>query len=462
MIEPTPSQCHANEANASGRRPWLDCLLPWLLSVVTWSALGAGGPLSAQAQPGVDRPPLVIATQVVQQPVADVVPLVASVLPRRRSLIGAPVEGRVEVYLHPVEGTSPGIRMVQVQAGDTIAQLKTDTISLELGAAEAEAERLRQVLLELQNGARPEERELAEATFRSAEAKHRLADSRLRRARQLHERQSLSQDELETVEEAAISARLAFEKARIDRQLVLAGPRVEQVAQAEAALAGQQQAVERLRTLMNKHTIRAPFDGFVVSEFTEVGAWLSRGDPIVELIQLSEVELEAAIPEDHVTKVAVGQQVSVHLNALPDDGLTAVLERIIPQADVNSRTFPLRFRMANQVQNGQPRVKSGMLGHVLLPMGRAQQAMLVPKDAVVLGDPGPRLMRLLPPDSSSLLTTVNIVPVVLGVPSDDHIQVTGDIATGDLVVIEGNERLRDGQQVRFVLRESPRRNTGRN
>ena len=54
----------------------------------------------------------------------------------------------------------------------------------------------------------------------------------------------------------------------------------EKIAQAQARLMVQQAMVDRLKDQIKKHTIIARFDGYVTAEFTEVGAWLGRGDPV--------------------------------------------------------------------------------------------------------------------------------------------------------------------------------------
>ena len=43
----------------------------------------------------------------------------------------------------------------------------------------------------------------------------------------------------------------------------------------------------------------------MVSEFSEVGAWVSQGDPVCEVIQLVPMEVEAFLPEKHIADIAV-------------------------------------------------------------------------------------------------------------------------------------------------------------
>ena len=63
--------------------------------------------------------------------------------------------------------------------------------------------------------------------------------------------------------------------------------RTQAIAQARARLAVAEEDARRLEDQLAKHTIRAPFDGYVIAKHTEVGAWVSTGDAIVEVISLS-------------------------------------------------------------------------------------------------------------------------------------------------------------------------------
>lgn len=87
-----------------------------------------------------------------------------------------------------------------------------------------------------------------------------------------------------------------------------------------------------------------------------------------------------------------------------------------------------------------------MLARVTLAIGPPTQALLVPKDSLVLGGPRPTLMVVTAnPETKS--ETVRPVPVQLGVTDGSLIQVAGEISAADRVVVIGNERVRPGQPI---------------
>jgi HlyD family secretion protein len=80
-----------------------------------------------------------------------------------------------------------------------------------------------------------------------------------------------------------------------------------------------------------------------------------------------------------------------------------------------------------------------------LSVGKPTASVLVPKDAVVLGGPSPMVFVAA---AAGGKTTVRPVPVQLGPAQGTWIAVIGDVKEGEPVIVEGNERVRPGQEVR--------------
>ena len=99
--------------------------------------------------------------------------------------------------------------------------------------------------------------------------------------------------------------------------------------------------------------------------------------------------------------------------------------------------------MTNAEVDGRPVLRAGMFARVQFGVGKEIDAVLVPKDAIVLGGRSPTVFVVDPKTS-----TVAPVPVELGLAVDGMLQVKGAIAPGAVVVVRGNERLRPGMKVR--------------
>jgi HlyD family secretion protein len=232
------------------------------------------------------------------------------------------------------------------------------------------------------------------------------------------------------------------------------GPRKEQIAQARAQVGMQEATAERLKDQLSKHTIVSRFDGYVTKEHSEVGQWVKQGDPVAEVVALDEVEIVAYVVEQHVPHVRVGMQVIVDVPAISGQRFSGVVSEIVPQADVQARTFPVKIRVENQFTDKVPLLKSGMYARVSLPTGGLQTATLVSKDALVLGGAQPVVFVVEGATENGQAGKVVPVPVQVGVADGGMIQVTGPIKAGQLVVVQGNERLRPGQDVAIQIAEN--------
>jgi HlyD family secretion protein len=402
-------------------------------------ALVGGGPRAA-GQPAV---PVVVAAVTTEELQAGQA-FVGTVLPARTSDVGSAVDGRL-VDLPIVEGQ-------YVHDGEPIAELLRGLLEIERAGAVAELDRRRQVLAELQAGSRPEEIEQAKALVAGYEARRAYAQSRLSRVRRLAERGSSTVDEVQDAqtELQATDAQLLGSRAAL--QLAEAGPRQEQIAQAAAAAAVQEAEVERIDDQLGKHTIRAPFNGWVVERFTEKGQWLARGGLVARIAELDRVEIEAQVPESSVGDLRPGGSARLEFDTVPGQVWVGAVTRIVPQADLRSRSFPVKISVENRVVDGDPVLKGGMLARVWLPVGKTGTAMVVPKDAVVLGGPQPFVYSVdrNPRESSGAGTgIVRRVDVGLGAVVAGNVEVRGSLEPGALVVVRGNERLRPGMAVTF-------------
>jgi RND family efflux transporter MFP subunit len=392
---------------------------------------------------GQGLPPAAVAVApVVEREVTASQTFVGTVMPLRKAVVGSAVDGRVIEY--------PLNEGERVQKGQVLAQLLTDTVQLELAAAEAELLLRQEQLAELKNGTRPEEIEQAKARMVAAKARVQYANARRARAESLFRQgQAMPEEQRDEMIALAVEAEQAHVEAQAAYQLAVQGPRKEQIAQASAQVAFQQATVNQLKDQMAKHTIVSQFDGFVTAEHTELGQWVKQGDPVAEVAALDEVEVTAHVVEQYAPHVRVGMEVSVQIPAIPGPPLSGVVSAIVPQADVQARTFPVKVRVKNQLTEDGPLVKSGMYARVMLPTGARQTAMLVPKDALVLGGQQP-ILFIVDASGDAKQGKVRPVPVQLGISEGSMIQVNASgLQARLLVVVQGNERLQPGQDVQI-------------
>ncbi|MGC3971297.1 MAG: HlyD family efflux transporter periplasmic adaptor subunit [Pirellulales bacterium] len=256
------------------------------------------GTLQAQVGPAI----VSVSPVVVRQNVEAGQSFVAHVHPIRRSVIGSAVDGRVVEF--PVNAGD------HVKAKQPLCQLLTKQLEIQIAAAEADLKLKQEELRELKNGARLEEKREANAKMAAAQAAYDYTQQKLQRSKALFERNAIAEDTLQDDVSKALAAAQLYEAAKAAHDLVVAGPRVEKIAQAEARELIAVEEVNRLKDLLVKHTITTPFDGFVVTEHTEVGQWIKSGELVAEVEDLSEVEVEAQVLENYLDFVRIGSMLA--------------------------------------------------------------------------------------------------------------------------------------------------------
>ena len=275
---------------------------------------------------------------------------------------------------------------------------------------------------------------------------------------------STTREEYDLALSQAQAANQAFLAAQADFDLAEQGNRAEQIEQSRARMEGAKEQVNLLEDRLEKYSIKAPFDGYVVAEHTEVGEWVKSGDPIFEIISVDPMEVTVNVPERYLPGLqkvmanghasGTATQAVVHVDAIGFEPFAGTVEQVVPQADLRSRPFPVKVHLPNESLGQSHRFAAGMLAHVRLPVGQERQGTLVPKDALVLGDVKPAIFIGVT-DATTKETVARRIPVEMGLSHQGLVQVTSLLPTlplqaGQMVIVRGNERLRDGQPVRIV------------
>jgi HlyD family secretion protein len=402
-----------------------------------------------------------------------------TVTPIRKAIIGSAVEGRVEDvmveqgdYVHPIfpsdstaNDRSPEAQRTIAKQGYPLAQLQIETIDIEISAARAELENRAAALRELQ-ASLPADLQLTRAALKNAESQLDLAQRHFDRVQSLVSSGRLASDsEVEESQSALFAAELAYAKAKSDFRR-LEDTTESRMAQAEALVQVQSETIRLLEDRKAKFTVRAPFAGVISTRFAEVGQWLSVGASVAEVVQMNPIDVIIQVPQGVVQdfklamlRASESQEVSsgqaqkapnltadivLGSNLNPISGQVIAL---VPTADLLSRSFPVKIRVENPQSLLGFMLKPGMLVQVRVAVGDSQEKLLVDKDALVINNEGKFLALL---DRTSEPIRVKMVPVGVGEAYESKIEVFGDLRENDWVVVEGNERLRTGQQVAIL------------
>ena len=334
-----------------------------------------------------DRSPLVVVSKATTDTVIKQVPLTGTVTSARVAQLSTEVSGLV--------------KKVNVEVGDRV---ETDAELLEL---DREIEQL--ILAALQATTRQARAELADA-------KRRYEDAEL-----LRKQKSISENELRLLE-----AEVEVDKSMLIRQ--------------QADERRQQARVER-------HTLRAPFDGVISERLTETGEWIEPGNPVLTLVAADDLRIEFRVPQEFFIRINPESTLNVTLDALPEHKFAASIDTIVPVSDPSSRTFLVHAT----VNAGDAQMTPGMSVHGKLGLTTGRQGVVVPRDAILRYPDGRVTVWIINPGSEP--PTVTEKRVTTGNGFDGLVTIRDGIDPGDVIVVQGNESLQENQQVRIQRSE---------
>ena len=201
--------------------------------------------------------------------------------------------------------------------------------------------------------------------------------------------------------------------------------------QTRARLAAAQVALETANFDLARTRIRSPFAGQLVERKIEVGEYATPGREIARIIGRAGSEARVRIPIASAGSLAAGQEITILANG---ERRTSRIRSVIETGDEVSRTLEVRAPM------GTHDLKIGSAISITVPTGIERQVLTAPRDALVLRDSGIFVYVVNPKNAKR-------VDVQVGEPAGDRVAISGNIAAGDLIVVRGGERLRDGQPV---------------
>ena len=182
-------------------------------------------------------------------------------------------------------------------------------------------------------------------------------------------------------------------RALVDQGFISPTALVTSQASLEAAQSSYQAAVaaaDVARKALDDTVLKSPISGQVAQRLAQPGERVAVDARIIEVVDLSRLELEALLPPADSVAVRVGQKAQLSVEGMSAP-VTATVVRINPSAQAGSRTVPVYLRV-EQAQNATP-LRQGLFVQGTLDTGRAD-VLAVPLDAVRTDKPAPYLQTL--------------------------------------------------------------------
>ncbi|MFN0067356.1 MAG: efflux RND transporter periplasmic adaptor subunit, partial [Limisphaerales bacterium] len=210
--------------------------------------------------------------------------------------------------------------------------------------------------------------------------------------------------------------------------------------QAAATFAMNKATVERRERELKDARLIAPFSGITGARRISPGQVISRNTTLTWLVDLDTVKVEVNVPERVLNQLRVGQAVEFKVAAHPGETFRGEVYFISPQLDEGTRTALVKAR----IPNPDHKLRGGMFANLDLALQLRDQALVIPEPAIINNGDATMVFAV----TSS--NTAAMRPVKIGLRLAGKAEVLDGLGAGELVIVEGTQKLFPGAAVKLA------------
>lgn len=185
-----------------------------------------------------------------------------------------------------------------------------------------------------------------------------------------------------------------------------------------------------------KTRIKAPFEGVVGLRAVSPGDYITAGQALAPLEQISVLKADFRLSEAALSVIKVGQTLNLEVDSSPGQSFPGRVYAIDPRLAEETRSIGVRAR----VPNDKNQLRPGLFARVKLVIAERDGAVLVPEQSIV--PQGEKLFVYVIEDGKAAMR-----PVQLGLRQSGRVEIVSGIAAGDVVITAGVQKIGPGAAV---------------
>ena len=215
---------------------------------------------------------------------------------------------------------------------------------------------------------------------------------------------------------------------------------------AQAAVDAARAQLELARIALNDTLIRAPLSGVVSKRFVQAGEKLSPDSPVMAIVDLQHLTLDAQVPASDIPRVQVGQDVRFRVDGFDAREFSGKVARINPAAEAGSRSMLVYV----SVENTDKLLRAGMFAKGSITTDKSGARPLVPLAALRKDGALDVVYRV---DGGKVVAQ----PVQLGMRNEDEglAEVTGGVDAGAVLLAVPLDGVKPGSAVKLAAASNP-------
>ena len=339
-----------------------------------------------------------------------------------------------------------------VEENQLLAVLDDAVLQLQAQQARAAWEAAESQYAKSIQGARPEEIDNAQASLDQARQELETARVNFERTQNLYEAGTISQSRYEETRSAYTGAQTQVENAERSLNLLREGARAEDIQTARSQAEASLRQYELAQLQVSYAEVRSPVRGRVAAVHSDEGNLAGPGTALFSIISDGTIFARIPVPEGLYGRFYLAPEnieVRVRAIAYPDEtAFHGTISRIGSTVDPATRTFEVEVGVENRADLLRP----GMYVNVVFTLNTLEDSLVVPSRAVLRRD-GQSVVYLFEPAASGNSGTARLARVLPGTEAGAWTQIRDGLTEAELVIVDGNSFLEDGQEVRRVAVE---------
>lgn len=185
-----------------------------------------------------------------------------------------------------------------------------------------------------------------------------------------------------------------------------------------------------------KAPVESPLSGVIGRVAMDIGSQVTPQTAIALVVDMSKVKIDLDIPEKYLSRMSLGQDATISVDAYPQEKFSGKVSKISPVVDLSTRTAPIEITVNNLKQQ----LKSGMFARVSLILEHRKDVPVILKEAIMGKEPSLYVYTI--EDNRAMLKKIK-----LGIRQGPYFEVKEGLKEGDTVVTMGQQKLYENAAV---------------
>ena len=216
---------------------------------------------------------------------------------------------------------------------------------------------------------------------------------------------------------------------------------------AETAYQANINAIKQLKKQQQKTRLTAPFSGVIDDIFKEEGMVIApgQGSELLRIINLSDMYIDAEVPESYITSVTKGKHVEVYFPIL-NKTVEATVRHVGNYVNPSNRTFKVEVK----IPNPKSEIKPNLTAKLKINDYSSEKAILIPQSIISENAKGQQYIYIVTNKKSNNEATVERKIIETGKTQGDIIEVLTAFPNGLEIINEGARSVTNGQVVKVI------------